>query len=272
MARPIKGGVDYFPFDVSLDEKFELIEAEFGLTGFAVIVKLLQRIYGQQGYYCEFTNEVALLFGRRCGLGGNAVSEIVTAAIKRGIFDKSLFEKYQVLTSKGIQKRYFEAVSRRKSVDVDKRYLLVKCEDFFKNVSINWINVNINPKNDNDNTQSKVKESKVNKNNICSCDDAFARFWSAYPKKTKKPVAERAFKKINPDIALLDKMLKSIEQFKKTHQWQKDNGQFIPYPSTWLNDRRWDEDISDNTKISSDFAGYDLDDFQQMLDEQDKED
>ena len=40
MARPIKDGVDYFPFDVSLDEKFELIEAEFGLTGFAVIVKL----------------------------------------------------------------------------------------------------------------------------------------------------------------------------------------------------------------------------------------
>ena len=56
----MKSGLEYFPLDVHLDEKFELIEAEFGLTGFAVIVKLFQRIYGGQGYYCEWTNEVAL--------------------------------------------------------------------------------------------------------------------------------------------------------------------------------------------------------------------
>lgn len=121
----MKSGIDWFPLDVSLDEKFELIEAEFGLTGFAVIVKLFQRIYGQQGYYCEWTNEVALLFGRYCGLGGNVVSEIVSAAIRRGIFDQMLYDRYHILTSAGIQERYFEAVSRRKSVEVKREYLLV---------------------------------------------------------------------------------------------------------------------------------------------------
>ena len=60
-----KSGLEYFPLDVVLDDKFELIEAEFGLTGFAVIVKLFQKIYGGQGYYCEWTNEVALLFAKR---------------------------------------------------------------------------------------------------------------------------------------------------------------------------------------------------------------
>ena len=44
MARPLKDGVDYFPLDTVLDTKFELIEAEYGLTGFAVVVKLLQKI------------------------------------------------------------------------------------------------------------------------------------------------------------------------------------------------------------------------------------
>ena len=58
MARPLKDGVTYFPLDVVLDEKFELIEAEFGIKGFAVVVKLYQKIYGQ-GYYCEWT-DVAL--------------------------------------------------------------------------------------------------------------------------------------------------------------------------------------------------------------------
>ena len=72
-----KSGIDYFPLDVVLDEKFELIEAEYGLTGFGVIVRLLQEIYGKAGYYIEWTTEVALLFARKVGLGGNVVSEIV---------------------------------------------------------------------------------------------------------------------------------------------------------------------------------------------------
>ena len=71
-----KSGVDYFPLDDTLNDNFKLIEAEFGLTGFGVVVKLYQKIYGGRGYYTEWTNEVALLFAREIGLGGNAVSEI----------------------------------------------------------------------------------------------------------------------------------------------------------------------------------------------------
>lgn len=167
MPRPIKNGVDYFPLNVHLDEKFELIEAEFGLTGFAVVVKLLQRIYGQDGYYCEWNDEVALLFGKRIGLGGSAVSEIVSAAIRRGLFDQTLYDRYHILTSPGIQKRYFEAVARRKVVNVEAAYLLVDATQIPENVHINRVNVNINPQNVYRNPQtkedkSKQKESKEN--------------------------------------------------------------------------------------------------------------
>lgn len=159
----MKSGIDYFPLDVALDEKFELIEAEFGLTGFGVVVKLLQKIYGGQGYYVEWTNEVALLFAKRVGLGGSVVSEIVEASVKRGIFDKTLYDKYHILTSKGIQKRYFEAVGRRKSVEVEGAYLLVNAADFSKNASIAVKNVDIFPKNVDISQQSKVEESRVEK-------------------------------------------------------------------------------------------------------------
>ena len=159
----MKSGIDYFPLDVALDEKFELIEAEFGLTGFGVVVKLLQKIYGGQGYYVEWTNEVALLFAKRVGLGGSVVSEIVEASVKRGIFDKTLYDKYHILTSKGIQKRYFEAVGRRKSVEVEGAYLLVNAADFSKNASISVKNVDIFPKNADISQQSKVEESRVEK-------------------------------------------------------------------------------------------------------------
>ena len=173
MPRPQKAGVEYFPLDVENDDKLDLIEAEFGLTGFAVIVKLYQRIY-KLGYYCEWNDEVALLFGKRLGTGGKAVSEIVSAAIRRSLFDEEIYRKYGVLTSRGIQKRYFEIVARRRNVEVEQRYLLVSRDLIPVNVNIMYAEtpVNVNtmqtetPENAYRSTQSKVKESKVKKSKV----------------------------------------------------------------------------------------------------------
>ena len=172
-----KSGLEYFPLDVVLDDKFELIEAEFGLTGCAVIVKLFQKIYGGQGYYCEWTNEVALLFAKRIGLGGSVVSEIVAASIKRGICSQELYDKYNILTSPGIQERYFEAVIRRKKVEVKKEYLLIKHTQNFKNVVISSENVNIFQKNADISKQSKVEESKVKESKVEEGKTAVADFY-----------------------------------------------------------------------------------------------
>lgn len=158
-----KSGIDYFPLDVTLNAKFELIEAEFGLTGFGVVVHLLQEIYGKAGYYIEWTEEVALLFARKVGLGGSVVSEIIEASIRRGMFDKEKYDKYHVLTSKGIQERYFEAVSRRKTLEVDYNILLVDVAQISPNVYISAKNVNIFSKNADIERQSKVEKSRVEK-------------------------------------------------------------------------------------------------------------
>lgn len=162
----MKSGIEYFSLDCHQDDKIDLIEAEFGLTGFAVVVKLWQKIYAGQGYYCEWTKEVALLFGKKIGLGGNAVSEIVDASVRRGIFDEKLYKKYSILTSKGIQKRYLEAVSRRKKVEVKKEYLLINCVQNYKNVDISSENVYRNQKNAYNSEQSKVEESKVKESRV----------------------------------------------------------------------------------------------------------
>lgn len=162
----MKSGLEYFPLDVHLDEKFELIEAEFGITGFAVVVKLLQRIYGGQGYYCEWTDEVALVFARHCGVGASAVSEIVNASIRRGIFDQKIFQEHGILTSAGIQRRYLDACSRRKIVEIQKSYLLLCHTQIPKNVHICGENVDIFAENVYANEQSKVKESKVKQSKV----------------------------------------------------------------------------------------------------------
>lgn len=156
-----KAGLDYFPLDVCMDAKVELIEAEFGVTGFGVVVHLLQEIYGKAGYYIEWTEEVALLFARKVGLGGGVVSEIIEASIRRGMFDKEKYDKYRVLTSRGIQRRYFEAVTRRKVLEVDYNILLVDPAQICGNVDIRAKNANILSANDGIPPQSKVEESKV---------------------------------------------------------------------------------------------------------------
>ena len=61
-GRQNKVGLDYFELDCHMDEKVRLIQAEYGLKGFAVFVKLLQEIYGGYGYYCEWTQDRELLF------------------------------------------------------------------------------------------------------------------------------------------------------------------------------------------------------------------
>lgn len=159
----MKEGLEFFPLEVYMDKRFELIEAEFGLAGFAIIVKLFQRIFAQFGYYGEFTRGVVLLFSKSIGMGGNTVSEIVEASVKQGVFDKTLFDKYQILTSVEIQKKYFKAVSRRKSVKVKSEYLLVDCAQFNNIEYISGENVDILKENAYISEQSKVKYSKVKK-------------------------------------------------------------------------------------------------------------
>jgi len=72
---------------------------------------------------------------------------------------------------------------------------------------------------------------------------SFSDFWAVYPKKKAKPEAEKAWKKLKPDEELFMRMVKAIDIQKKSPDWLKDNGQFIPYPATWLNGKRWDDEV-----------------------------
>ena len=73
--------------------------------------------------------------------------------------------------------------------------------------------------------------------------DMFEEFWKAYPKKVGKGYAFDCFKKIRVSRSLLDTMLEAIAKQKKSNMWKRDKGQYIPNPSTWLNQKRWEDDL-----------------------------
>lgn len=71
-------------------------------------------------------------------------------------------------------------------------------------------------------------------------DDAFSRFWAVYPKKVGKLAAQKSFAKVKAPVETL---IAAVERQKLSSQWQKDGGQYIPNPATWLNQGRWEDDL-----------------------------
>lgn len=166
MARPRKQGLDYFPLDVDIDQddKIQLVEAVHGPVGFAIVIKLLMRIY-KDGYYSKWTETEQLLFSKRVNVDINLINVCINDCVKWNFFDKKVFETQAVLTSNGIQKRFLEAVGRRQKVEMIEEYLLLETEDInaYKNLTTRSINVNINLINDDINPQSIAKHSKEKK-------------------------------------------------------------------------------------------------------------
>ena len=79
----------------------------------------------------------------------------------------------------------------------------------------------------------------------------FDEFYSKYPKKVKKQNVKKWFEKNKPSSELFSSMMNSLEQFRGSKDWLKDNGQYIPYPSTWLNQRRWEDESVQASKSMS---------------------
>lgn len=74
-------------------------------------------------------------------------------------------------------------------------------------------------------------------------DPRFARFWAAYPKHKDRAGAAKAFARVNPDDALLDRILRALEMAARSDDWRRDGGQYIPHAETWLNRKRWEDEV-----------------------------
>lgn len=153
--RTGKTGLDYFPLDVDFfnDEKIEFVSAKYGELGENVCIKLLCRIY-RNGYFLPWDDDAALLFAKRAGdkITTELVAGVVQELLKRGFLSQHHFDQYGILTSNGIQKRFLEAVRRRKQASMQAEYLIADITGF---------DVNIIPQNEDIGTQRRGEERRV---------------------------------------------------------------------------------------------------------------
>ena len=157
MARPNKTGLDYFPLDVDFfeEEKILAISGEFAVKGEIIALRLLCEIY-RNGYFVEYSELLKNKLARLGGLSGGLVDEVVGKLVKYGFFEGSLFSGENILTSKGIQKRFVLASKRREN-SLCCQYCLINDINVCKNYVSSDINV---CKNSQSKRESKEKENK----------------------------------------------------------------------------------------------------------------
>ena len=96
---------------------------------------------------------------------------------------------------------------------------------------------------------------------------AFSEFWSKYPRGEGKAEAFKAWQKLKPDAELIGRINTALERQKQSQQWKRDGGRYIPHASTWLNQRRWEDELKSNQTRGRPYQGNDItdDDLNRLL-------
>lgn len=129
----IYNSIPYFPTQVNLFEEvsMELIEAKYGMKAETAVMKLICKIYKENGYYLHWNDEQCVLFSNKAGkeIAADEMQGIVDILIEKGFFDKGSYEEHCILTSVNIQKVWLDATKRRRRDLTSLPYMLVKPEE-----------------------------------------------------------------------------------------------------------------------------------------------
>lgn len=197
MARPIKKGLEYFPFDVGFfsDKKVKILKSRYGADGIVIYQYLLCEIYKENGYFLIVDEDFEYIISDDLNMESNKVKQVLNFLLERSLFDSTLFQSDKVLTSAGIQKRYQEAVKTRaskKAIIVGKYWLLKEEETasyikvtLFENKSENncgksEINSSLSVEKIHKEKESKVNKNKEKKNSGFFSDEKLNEVFSQY--------------------------------------------------------------------------------------------
>ena len=127
MARPIKKGLDYFPLDVGFfnDIAIKGLKGKYGADGITVYLYILCAAYGGHGYYIKAGDDFEDAIVDDLNMSYEKIGQIINFLCRRSLLDNTLFTSDKVLTSRGIQARFQEAVKARgakTTVEVKQKY------------------------------------------------------------------------------------------------------------------------------------------------------
>ncbi len=130
--RRFKDGVDYWNIDTDIFEnkKVRLIRGEFGVKGVYIYLLILNEIYRTSGYYKRWDNDDCLLMSDSSGVAGECsprlIAEVVQGLVRRSLFDRGVLDRFGVLTSAEVQRRFLRIVGNsRDNIPIAQEYFLL---------------------------------------------------------------------------------------------------------------------------------------------------
>lgn len=106
------------------------------------------------------------------------------------------------------------------------------------------------------NQKPKEKPILKQKEKAPGADSGFEFFWSAYPRKVAKEKALKSWTALGIKRPPVADLVAAVERQKSSTQWETDGGKFIPYPATWLNGHRWDDELENDQLSKEDKFGW----------------
>ena len=179
MAGKPKQGIEYAGWSVTMfdsDDKIDLLLDACGWDGFGIYFYLCTRAFGGDGYYYKWGFASCASTARRMGggIGSNTIKETVGHCLRIGLFDKGLFDRWGILTSRGIQRSYWRVLASRRSKVVYREYWLLaddECQGLVKiNLESNHdlANAHLQAANDDMQVANKGKNSTVQNSTVQS--------------------------------------------------------------------------------------------------------
>jgi hypothetical protein len=223
MSRPLKDGLDYFPFDVKMDEKFKALETLHKNDGFVWLVKFWQQAYSRNDGLVDLNGIFGIIHAENCRITIQKQNDIIADCIKIGII---IQQNDGIYTSNGIQKR----------LQIVNKLRINERERKFSNSFPNGKPYTKGGK------ESKVKESKVN--NTIEHDilkkqtSAFEIAWKEYPRRLGK---KQAFKHYCATVNTKEDAqacLEAIDNYKYYLEKNKTEERYIKHGATFFNNWR----------------------------------
>lgn len=225
MARPQKDGLDYFPKDTDFyrDRKIRALIGRFGSDGAVLYDYILCEAYGDKGYHTTVDESFIDIAAADLGISPEKIGLILDYLLNKSmLLDGTLFKAVKVLTSRGIQTRYQEAVRQRASkrdVCVNGELWLLdeaETESFIKvRISENYSEKNdgYSEKNDGYSSEKSLKEKKGNETKKESRGDTDAR--EARPAEADNSVPFEKIKELYNSICVSFPKIKVIDGERK---------------------------------------------------------
>ena len=172
--------VDIFDNDTKIDK---LLDAQ-GWVCFSIYFYLCQRAFGSEGYFYRWSYDDCASTARKmgCGIGSGTIREVVGYCLQIDLFNQGAFDRWGVLTSRGIQRSFWAVAADRRDKTVYKEIWLLQKEEckgvvfvpFFSDMSatndhVQAANDDMSATNDTVVKESKGKESRVEESKVHTC-------------------------------------------------------------------------------------------------------